>query len=92
MMEPFSKSVFDSMKTRVDAWGAMYFQTMLAVFGIFVTMAMAMMPGIVGEVLCGLTLPFLILFIFNQYGLLAGRISGLTDLGFTGDFSEDDAS
>ena len=92
MMEPFSKSVFDSMKTRVDAWGAMYFQTMLAVFCIFVTMAMAMMPGIVGEVLCGLTLPFLILFIFNQYGLLAGRISGLTDLGFTGDFSEDDAS
>lgn len=92
MMEPFSKSVFDSMKTRIDAWGAMYFQTMLAVFGIFVTMAMAMMPGIVGEVLCGLTLPFLILFIFNQYGLLAGRISGLTDLGFTGDFSEDDAS
>ena len=92
MMEPFSKSVFDSMKTRVDAWGAMYFQTMLAVFCIFVTMAMAMMPGIVGEVLCGLSLPFLILFIFNQYGLLAGRISGLTDLGFTGDFSEDDAS
>ena len=45
-----------------------------------------------GEVLCGLSLPFLILFIFNQYGLLAGRISGLTDLGFTGDFSEDDAS
>jgi hypothetical protein len=42
-------------------------------------------------VLCGLTLPFFILFIFNQYGLLAGRISGLTDLGFTGDFSEDDA-
>lgn len=92
MMEPFSKSVFDSMKTRVDAWGAMYFQTMLAVFCIFVTMAMAMMPGIVGEVLCGLTLPFLVLFVFNQYGLLAGRISGLTDLGFTGDFSEDDAS
>ena len=91
MMEPFSKSVFDSMKTRVDAWGAMYFQTMLAVFGIFITMAIAMMPGIVGEVLCGLTLPFFILFIFNQYGLLAGRISGLTDLGFTGDFSEDDA-
>lgn len=91
MMEPFSKSVFDSMKTRVDAWGAMYFQTMLAVFGIFITMAIAMMPGIAGEVLCGLSLPFFILFIFNQYGLLAGRISGLTDLGFTGDFSEDDA-
>lgn len=91
LMEPFSKPVFESLKSKSDAWGAMYLQTMFAIAILFCFTAWAMRPGIVGEFLLGIFLPFLCYFVFNQYGVLAGRISGVTQLGFSGDFSEDDA-
>lgn len=89
--EPFSKSVFESFKLKPDAWGAMYLQTMLAFSFLFVLNAWALRDGIVGEIMIGLLMPFTVLFIFNQYGLLAGRISNVTGLGFTGDFSAEEA-
>ncbi len=87
--EPFSKNVFESMKERVDAWGAMYLQTMLAMAALFVLIVWSLQEGLVGEFLFGLCMPFLVLFLFNQYGLLAGRISDVTGLGFSGDFSSE---
>jgi hypothetical protein len=89
--EPFSKSVFESLKLKPDAWGAMYLQTMLAFSFLFVLNAWTLREGIVGEIMIGLFMPFTVLFVFNQYGLLAGRISNVTGLGFTGDFSAEEA-
>lgn len=89
--EPFSKNVFESFKAKPDAWGAMYLQTMLAYGFLFVLNAWALRDGIVGEIAIGLFMPFTVLFVFNQYGLLAGRISDITGLGFTGDFSSEEA-
>jgi DNA-directed RNA polymerase subunit RPC12/RpoP len=87
--EPFSKVVFDSFKGRADAWGAMYIQTMLVFAGFFLVVVLAMQPGYIGEILLGLTIPMFIFFTMNQYGLLAGRLSDVTELGFEGDFSQD---
>jgi hypothetical protein len=87
--EPFSRVVFDSLKGRADAWGAMYLQTMLAFAGFFVVINLAIQPGLVGEIVVGLTLPIFVFFCMNQYGLLAGRLSDITELGFEGDFSQD---
>ncbi|XZE44574.1 hypothetical protein SH467x_004185 [Pirellulaceae bacterium SH467] len=89
--EPFSKNVLDSFKAKPDAWGAMYLQTMLAFGFLFILNAWALRDGIVGEIAIGLFMPFTVLFVFNQYGLLAGRISDITGLGFTGDFSSEEA-
>jgi DNA-directed RNA polymerase subunit RPC12/RpoP len=87
--EPFSRVVFDSLKGRADAWGAMYLQTMLVFAGFFVIINLAMQPGLTGEIILGLSLPMFIFFCMNQYGLLAGRLSDITELGFEGDFSQD---
>ena len=87
--EPFSRVVFDSLKGRPDAWGAMYLQTMLAFAGFFVIINLAMQPGFIGEIALGLSIPVFIFFCMNQYGLLAGRLSDITELGFEGDFSQD---
>jgi DNA-directed RNA polymerase subunit M/transcription elongation factor TFIIS len=89
--EPYSQVVFNSLKERPDAWGAMYMQTMLAFGGYFVLIAIALIPGFAGELLCGLVLPLFLFFVMNQYGLLAGRLSDLTNLGFEGDFSQDNS-
>lgn len=89
--EPFSRNIYDSIRSKSDHWGAMYLQTMLAALVLFVLVGWATKDGQIGEVLLGLFLPFLVLFLFNQYGLLAGRISDVTGLNYTGDFSEDDA-
>jgi hypothetical protein len=37
----------------------------------------------------GLLFPLGLFFVANQYGILAGRISDITNLGFEGDFSQD---
>jgi hypothetical protein len=36
-------------------------------------------------------LPLFVFFVMNQYGLLAGRLSDITELGFEGDFSQDNS-
>lgn len=89
--EPFSRVVFDSLKGRADAWGAMYLQTLLAYGGFFVLINFAMQPGLIGEAILGLMLPLFVFFVMNQYGLLAGRLSDITELGFEGDFSQDNS-
>ena len=87
--EPFSRVVFDSIKGRADAWGAMYLQTMLAFIGFFILVNLAQQQGIIGDIVLGFSIPMFVFFVMNQYGLLAGRLSDVTELGFEGDFSQD---
>lgn len=89
--EPFSKSVLESVSSKKDQWGAMYLQTMLVFSTLFILIAWAMRASQVGHILLGLFGPFLILFLFNQYGLLAGRISDVTGLDYRGDFSDENS-
>lgn len=89
IFEPYSKAVFNSIKSHSEAWGAMYMQTAAAMVLFFLFMVMLSMQRLVGDFLSGLTLPFACFFGFNQYGVLAGRISHVTEIGFEGDFSED---
>ena len=89
IFEPYSKAVLNSIKSHSEAWGAMYMQTAAALVLFFLLMVMLSMQGLVGNFLSGLTLPFACFFGFNQYGVLAGRISHVTEIGFEGDFSED---
>ena len=36
----------------------------------------------------GFLIPWFLCFLANQYGVLAGRVSDVTELGYEGDFSE----
>ncbi len=89
IFEPFSKPVLHSIKSHAEAWGAMYMQTAAALVLFFLLLVMLSLQRLVGDFLSGLMLPFACFFVFNQYGVLAGRISHVTDIGFEGDFSED---
>ncbi|MEQ1830944.1 MAG: hypothetical protein ABL921_33670 [Pirellula sp.] len=89
LFEPYSKSVVTSIQEFGDAWGAMYIQSGLAYGVLFAFTAVASMRGVGGEIALGLVLPIITFFIFNQFGVLAGRISRATQLGFDGDFSDD---
>ncbi len=89
VFEPYSKAVFGSIKNYGDAWGAMYIQSGLGYALFFIFMAVASLQGVGGDIVCGLVLPFFAFFIFNQLGVLAGRISPSTEMGFEGDFSGD---
>lgn len=87
--EPISQPVYKSMSSRMEAWGAMYMQTAIAMTLLFLFVALYTLPDPMGDIVLGLVFPFIAFFIFNQYGILAGRISGVTELGFHGDFSDD---
>jgi hypothetical protein len=87
--EPFSKAVFGSISARPDAWGAMYFQTGIMIAALFVLFGIAVITNPITSALLGLAVPFGLFFIANQYGILAGRVSDVTHLGFEGDFSQD---
>ncbi len=87
--EPFSKAVFKSISLKPDAWGAMFMQSGIAMFLLACLLLLATSSATWSAVL-GLVFPFLCFFIANQYGVLAGRISAITDMGFEGDFSDDD--
>jgi uncharacterized Zn finger protein (UPF0148 family) len=87
--QPYSKRVNDSISAFSDAWGAMYMQSGLAYFGIFCLLLMSYSRGPIGCGLLGFLIPFFVLFIFNQIGVLAGRVSSALELGFDGDFSDD---
>lgn len=89
LFEPYSKAVWQSIKSRGEAWGAMYMQTGM-VFGIvFTLMVVASLQSPFGDFFLGLVIPVACFFQFSQYGVLAGRISDITQMGFEGDFSED---
>ena len=89
MTQPYSKPVFDSIKAFSDAWGAMYMQSGLAFGLLFCIMILAELQSPVGSIFLGFAIPFTAFFVLNQYGVLAGRISHATNLGFDGDFSDD---
>jgi len=89
IFQPYSKAVFQSIKIRAEAWGAMYMQTGMAFGGFFMLMVLTGTAPPVGDFVLGLSLPFFCFFLFNQYGVLAGRISDVTEMGFEGDFSGD---
>ena len=89
MTQPYSKPVFDSIKAFSDAWGAMYMQSGLAFGLLFCVMILAELQSPVGSIFLGLAIPFTTFFVLNQYGVLGGRISQATNLGFDGDFSDD---
>ena len=90
ILEPYSKGVLLSIKNRSEAWGAMYMHTGLAftVFLMFMFVTSTQSP--LGDFFLGLMLPITCFFLFSQYGVLAGRISDVTEIGFEGDFSDDD--
>ena len=92
ILQPFSKIIFDAISARPDAWGSMYFQTGLIIVGLFVLYGIAYVTNPSMTAVFGLLLPFGLFLIANQYGILAGRISDITHLGFEGDFSQDDAT
>lgn len=87
--EPFSKSIWQTLTARPDAWGAMYMQTAMTIIGLFLLYALAIVSGPMNSAMFGLMLPLGLFFIANQYGILAGRLSDITRLGYSGDFSDD---
>lgn len=89
IVEPYAPAVLKSMKSRSDAWGGMYMQTAMIMFAIYAFTLIAMGNDLTGDFLLGFTFPFFCFMIANQLGLLAGRISDVTDMGFQGDFSDD---
>lgn len=89
IFEPYSKAVVASTKSFADAWGAMYMQSGMAFTAIWALIGLAFSKDPYGDAVLGFMLPLLCFFIFNQYGVLAGRISGVTEMGFDGDFSDD---
>ncbi len=89
IFEPYSKAVWLSIKIHAEAWGAMYMQTGMAIAMFFLFMLMTSFQRPVGDFFLGLMFPFACFFMFSQYGVLAGRISQVTDMGFEGDFSDD---
>jgi hypothetical protein len=61
----------------------------MAIAGLFVVYAIGYVTNSMITAVFGLLLPLGLFFIANQYGVLAGRISDITSLGFEGDFSQD---
>ena len=89
IFEPYSKAVLNSIKSRPEAWGAMYMQTAMAMLALFLFMLLTSLQSPVGDFILGFALPLFCFFVINQFGVLAGRISQVTDMGFEGDFSDD---
>lgn len=89
ILNPFSKVIFDSIRMRSEGWGAMYFQTGILIAGLFVLYSIAYITNAGMMAFFGFVFPFCMFLIANQYGVLAGRLSEITNLGFEGDFSQD---
>ena len=86
--QPFSQSIYRSIAAKPDAWGAMYMQTGIAFVLFFVCAQIGILQGAAFFAVAGFLFPWLICFLANQYGVLAGRVSDVTELGYEGDFSE----
>jgi DNA-directed RNA polymerase subunit M/transcription elongation factor TFIIS len=87
--EPFSKDVLNSIRSKADAWGAMYLQTGLAMALIFVMYLFAINGTEVPRFLFGFCLPLIVFFIFHQFGVLGTRIADVTNLAFESEESDD---
>ena len=86
--KPFSMGIYNSISAKTDAWGAMYMQTGIAWVMYFVFWQMGLVNGPAMSAFAGFVFPWFICFLANQYGVLAGRISDITDLGYEGVFTE----
>lgn len=86
--QPVSSSIFKSISAKPDAWGAMYMQSAVVWVLYFVLWQIAILKGPAIAMLAGFVFPWYICFVANQYGVLAGRISDVTDLGYEGVFAE----
>jgi DNA-directed RNA polymerase subunit M/transcription elongation factor TFIIS len=86
--EPFSKDVLNSIRSKADAWGAMYLLTGLAMALIFLMYLSAVNGTELPRFLLGFCLPLIIFFIFHQLGVLGTRIADVTNLAFDGEESE----
>lgn len=88
LKQPFSQSVFRSISAKPDAWGAMYMQTGIGFVVLFVFTQVGLLQGPAFFAVVGFLIPWFLCFLANQYGVLAGRVSDVTELGYEGDFSE----
>ncbi len=86
--QPFSQSIYRSIAAKPDAWGAMYMQTGIAFVLFFVCTQIGILQGAAFFAVAGFLFPWFLCFLANQYGVLAGRVSDVTELGYEGDFSE----
>jgi hypothetical protein len=86
--QPFSQSIYRSIAAKPDAWGAMYMQTGIGFVLYFVCTQIGILQGTAFFAVAGFFFPWFICFLANQYGVLAGRVSDVTELGYEGDFSE----
>jgi len=90
LFAPVTRSILKSLSQKPDAWGAMYMQTGIAMAIFFVMTQVAFLYGPIAVAILFLLFPWLFCFIANQYGTLAGRISDVTELGFEGEFKEEE--
>lgn len=90
LFPPVTRSILKSLSQKPDAWGAMYMQTGIAMAIFFVMTQVAFLYGPIAVAILFLLFPWLFCFIANQYGTLAGRISDVTELGFEGEFKEEE--
>jgi hypothetical protein len=77
--------VLSSIRSRTDAWGAAYLQSAIVLFGLFLAFLVSRNGSSTIRFLFGMSLPFAIYFLFNQYGVLASRIADLTHLELESD-------
>lgn len=89
-IKPFSMSIFKSISAKSDAWGAMYMQTGVAWVLYFVLWQVSRVSTPSTSVYAGFVFPWFICFVANQYGVLAGRISDVTELGYEGVFTDNE--
>ncbi len=68
----------------------MYMQTGVVLAFLFILSQVAFVFGPITVGLLGILIPWAICFIANQYGILAGRISDVTELAFEGEFTEEE--
>lgn len=90
LFPPVTRSILKSLSQKPDAWGAMYMQTGIAMASFFVMTQVAFLYGPIAVGILFFLFPWLFCFIANQYGTLAGRISDVTELGFEGEFTEEE--
>ncbi|MFN9593788.1 MAG: hypothetical protein ACK56G_13930 [Pirellulaceae bacterium] len=79
---PYSKEVYQSFQSRGEAWGACYMMTALGLATFYLLSIMIASMGWKYPVILGMALPWILFYLFQQYGVLASRISDVTNLGF----------
>jgi len=90
MFPPVTLSILKSVSGKSEEWGAMYMQTGVVLAILFILCQVAFVFGPITVGLLGILIPWAICFIANQYGILAGRISDVTELAFEGEFTEEE--